>query len=294
MNALATASMIACAIIVAGCGEVRSQMSADAAVGSSDTPVESDAADPSHDATDPGHDAAPDAAPACITTPASLLARWRAEQNANDSGGNYNGTPQGGPAYATGHIGTAFVFDAVDDAVTIPDGDVMFSTGSFSVEAWFKPDLAGTIAVSKYDCGGICGSGSNALWELDVASDGKARFELRADATSTIESVSGGPSIVDNHWHHIVGVRNVSAAALQLFVDGSLAMQMTLPANQLGALSDIDHSSDPTVIGARYTGGANTLYGYYGGAIDEVAYYTDALTTSYIADVYASPTGICP
>ena len=44
----------------------------------------------------------------------NLYAVYKAENNANDSLGTYNGTAQGGLTYTTGKSGNAFVFNGVN------------------------------------------------------------------------------------------------------------------------------------------------------------------------------------
>jgi amino acid permease len=52
-------------------------------------------------------------------SPSGLVAWWKAENNANDSVGGYNGTLYGGTTFTSGKVGQAFSFDGVDDYIEI-------------------------------------------------------------------------------------------------------------------------------------------------------------------------------
>jgi hypothetical protein len=67
----------------------------------------------------------------------SLFAVYKAESNANDSFGTYNGTAQGGLTYVTGQNGNAFQFNGTNSYVSLPNDSLNF-TGDFSVNAWFN------------------------------------------------------------------------------------------------------------------------------------------------------------
>lgn len=87
----------------------------------------------------------------CVTVPADLVAWWSAEGNSNDRSGTNQGVLSGGVSYASGKVGSAFVFSndsegAVKFAAS-PSLDVGTGDG-FTVEGWIRrtsPTASGPI-----------------------------------------------------------------------------------------------------------------------------------------------------
>lgn len=247
-------------------------------------------------------DAAPDSAPSdastdgptCAANPPGLAGRWRGEMNTTDDTAAHNGTPIGNNlGYAPGQHGLAFLLDGSTNVVSINDADTLWPAASFSLEAWVKTTSSGNV-LSKYQCGGKCPSSSNAYWALSVSAAGAASFSLRTDAAQTIASVTDTlHNVHDGQWHHLVGVRDLPAATMTLYVDGALAVSANLPADQLGAMTNTDGETDPVVIGGSQTAGALSYESFLKGAIDEVSYYASALTATQASAIYRAPDGEC-
>jgi hypothetical protein len=234
--------------------------------------------------------------PSCVASPASMRARWRADGNAHEDTGVFDGTMLGGLGFTPGKHGMAFVFDGVDDAVTADPTDQLYPPGSFSVELWLKTAAAPTTEVAlvqKYDCGGAdaCGAPN---WELFLSHLGFVQFDIRVVGGPSATVTATTSQVTDNNWHHIVGVRDVTAKQLLLYVDGALAVSAPLADAFLGAMTNADGVPDLLTIGAARTSGSNAISVGYVGAIDEPAYYISALDASEITAIYTAPQGICP
>lgn len=232
----------------------------------------------------------------CAPTPVELNARWRGNMSAMDDTGGQNGSPQGNLGYAPGRHGFAFVFDGIDDAVAVFDQDRLWPMGSFTIEAWVKTATPGPV-VQKYQCGGQCPPGlSNAFWQLSIVGAGHASFIVRANADSSSGVVITDTTrvVTDGTWHHLVGVRDLAASQAILYIDGEVAALNTLTDIQRGVLSNRDGETDPVVIGASPIAGAPGFRDFRTGAIDEVAYFTAALTAAEVQAIYAAPDGECP
>src|ERR1043166_7463277 len=123
----------------------------------------------------------------CVSAPPGLQSRWAAETSAKDDTGAHNGTGIGNLfGYIPGVHGLAFRLDGSTNLVLIDDGDALWPTGSFSIEAWVQTTSSGMV-VSKYQCGNLCPSTmANALWRLRIVSGGAAQFELRVDGSQKI------------------------------------------------------------------------------------------------------------
>jgi hypothetical protein len=244
-----------------------------------------------------GSDASIDGGATCAATPAAAKARYRAENNANDHLGSFNGTAVGTNfSYAAGKYGQAFQLDGSDDTVTINDGDQMWPAGSLTLEAWIKTTSANTQnIISKYTCGSQCPTGmSLAYLALVVEAGGHPRLDFRPDATADITTVVASTmAINDGNWHHIVGVRDATAMMALVYVDGTLAVSATPAAEQFGAMTNTDNEVDLVTIGSTINAGMTTHAGFFAGAIDEVAIYHSALTTAQVSAIYSAPEGKC-
>jgi lysophospholipase L1-like esterase len=137
------------------------------------------------------------------------------------------------PVQETGIAGEAFRFDGINDAIVVMDDNTCdwSATAGFSIEMWLRVDSL-PVEVSD-DCmrvafgrpGGSLGD-STGLESLaigvvcDTSSNfGRLKFDLR-DRTGGA-TVVGTTMIVDSNWHHVVAVRDSSALANRLYLDGS-------------------------------------------------------------------------
>jgi hypothetical protein len=252
----------------------------DAPTTSADASVDASVADGSIDA------------PRCVPSPGALQARWRGEMNTDDDTGVFNGTAMGGLAYAPGRHGFAFLFDGANAIVTADPADNLYPPASFSVEAWIQTRTTGNYAfiIEKYDCGGSDAC-SGAYWGLYLDTSAHAVFEFRVDGGQVVTLTASAQTMNDGSWHHLVGVRDVTARQILLYVDGTLAAEKAI--TDLGPLGNADGHSDPLTIGGARMAGVDTFIQLFPGAIDEVAYYTRAMTAAEVAAVYAAPDGIC-
>jgi hypothetical protein len=228
----------------------------------------------------------------CVPSPASVRARWRGENNANDDTGKFNGTLVGNVGSGAGRHGHAFVLNGTD-LIKADPGDLLWPTGSFSLELWVKTFGPAGYFVEKYDHGGTATGGGQSVYHLLMNPNGTPQFEVRTAADS--QASIGAPSnlINDGEWHHLVGVHDDDQGLHQLYVDGSLANQISISGNFTTPLENSDGASDPLTIGAGTVDNSATQRFWITGSIDEVAYYDAALSADEIAAIYAAPDGIC-
>lgn len=273
-------------VLVAACGSVKANTTTDAP-----GPHDARAIDAAGSGS-AGIDAA-----TCVATPQGLGGRWRGEMNTTDDTGNSTGMTEGTAfSYVPGKHGDAFSFDGTTNAVEINDGDHLWPAASFSLELWVNSlSQTGGELVRKYQCSLNCVAGeSTAYWDLALAANGNPSFGTRTDAgANIIETTDTLHAVNDGHWHHLVGVRDATASTDILYVDGQLAATTSLAPVDDGPMTNQDGEVDPITFGAAIDGGKSTLVGFFAGGIDEVAYYSQALTASQIAAIYAAPDGEC-
>lgn len=237
-----------------------------------------------------------DTAPTCVTAPGGLRVRYRAENNALDHAGNYDGVAIG-TSYGPGKYSMAFQFPGSNaQAISIDDQELLWPAFSFTIEAWIRTDAglsSSAAVVCKYECGGSSCVNGSPLFCLRLEA-GKPTFLLRADGAATVTTLAASSSPVDDGaWHHLVAVRDGSAKTTSLYVDGLLAIAANPPDEQFAPMTDHDGEVDPVTIGSMTTPSAN-LYTYeFKGWIDEVAIYHVPLTSEQVSAIYDAPDGKC-
>jgi hypothetical protein len=200
------------------------------------------------------------------------LDNFRVSPPAADVLGSRSGTYLGAPTLrqvgvVTGDVDTAAAFDGVDDTVTTTTTVGPETT----VELWFR-SAAGS-------GGGTDWLDAMPLLSTDVADGDDFGVSLAAtgrlvagSGTGGASSVTTGTSFADDTWHHVVLTRSASAAALELYVDGTL--QGTAPLA-------VPASSGPATL--RLGRGVTTAGGFFAGLLDEVAWYDVVLGDQTVA-----------
>lgn len=200
--------------------------------------------------------------------------------NLGTVGASYNGfygsgVTLGAPGALVGDSDAAASFNASSDVVT-PFGPALGVPAPFSVEVWAlagsNPSGAGVVSDGEF---GNPRSG----WIIYNNVGGVWTFRLyNQNGTTPSLSISGG--VADANWHHIVGVYDGTNGSL--YIDGALAAGPTAAAY----VPNVDAS---LTIGGRSDGGF-----LYNGSIDEVAIYTNALSSAVVSAHYLNGTSATP
>ncbi len=164
--------------------------------------------------------------------------------------------------------------DGTNDHVTA----TRTATPDFSIELWFRSSQ-GIGTDSSWALGAPLVtadlSGTANDYGLSLRSDGRIAAGL--GATSILSTVSG---LDDGSWHHVVLTRVRTGGALTLYVDGATAATGT------GGTQNLNGSTAVS-LGRSLSGTV-----YLQGALDEVAFYSVALTSATVSSHQA--TGITP
>jgi len=194
----------------------------------------------------------------------------------------------GGATFTPGKVGQGFSFDGVDDFVIVSDRSNLRITGDVTVEfwarrtafggrAWLLMKGAGHIgkrdvpAVFFLEFGGPAGSPRSPGDYLSVG------FE-RQDGTDVRFA---GPEVTDTDFHHYAYVRFGNRH--KMFLDGVTVAERRFTDD------DIPGSTNglPLVIGAqRSDSDPSGFQRYFGGIIDELSIYDQALSESEIKRIY--------
>jgi hypothetical protein len=184
----------------------------------------------------------------------------------------YGGVTLGVPGAIVGDSDTAVAFDGATAHVR-----VLNSVGDdFSVELWVNTTVDSLSGNQGYQGTGLVWSDVAGVandWIVAYLNNAACFFTGNPDDT-----ISGLTQLNDGNWHHIVATR-VKGGDKNLYVDGMLENNGTTNANTLAANPIIDI-------------GGNTLdKRYFSGNIDEVAFYTRALTADQVLAHYKAGTG---
>ena len=213
----------------------------------------------------------------------NLYAVYKAESNANDSLGAYNGTAQGGLTYSTGKSGNAFTFNGTNAYVSLPDDSLNF-TNKFSYSFWSKSNnttdygvVVGNMQSSRSPFGFFHG------YEVSLES-GKVYFFLRSGINTQVSHYS--TNVVNNgNWNHIVVTydpTNTTTGA-KIYVNGTVDIQ----ADTLGTSNPIGYTSPmKACIGARNHSGSLVNLLPSGTNIDELNVWNKELTSTEVTDLY--------
>jgi hypothetical protein len=237
--------------------------------------------------------------PCCAHVPAGLVSWWPADDNVNDVVGGHTATLNGGAGYAAGKVGHGWVFDSVDDYVSVADNaDFIPGTDSFTVDAWIQTtDGTKGQIIRHYECAGFCPTDqANGDWDLRVLNHvawGAIRDDSGAGPDGGSQVFDGTSTIDDGAFHHVALVRDIAAGKGRLYVDGALEDEEALGPGSDGALTNTDGEADPVTIGGGILGGQSTPDPdvEFTGVIDEVDWWRTALTGDQIAAIAAAGAG---
>lgn len=181
---------------------------------------------------------------------------------AKDSAGDHDGTIEGASWVSSGKYGSALEFDGENDLVSIADAADLDLTGSFTLEAWVRPDsfsaarpVISKVGFPEAGAGGYQLEGTSAGMPLGrVAVSGAVKGVEGTEALSTEEA-----------WSHVALTSDEST--LRLYVNGVLVKSGDGPTTaDTGAALKI----------------GNGFGGWFDGLIDEVRIYDQALSESAI------------
>ncbi len=226
-----------------------------------------------------GAEPAVDAGP--VWTPAIYAAAWHLSDSTGpwtDSAAGHTVTPvspETTAAIGPGIVGTARVFDGIDDATPggdPADGSLDFGTGSFSIQVWVDVTHSADAYDEVIDKGGdtnlpgYCLTLGTANWNAEVGDNNYA-----ATSFGTETSLLG-------RWNQLTAVIDRQAGILYAFTNGAIASSTSL-----GAMGSVDTSYGFAI------GSSNTNYRFEG-AVDEVRLVKRALSADWIAAEYRNAT----
>jgi hypothetical protein len=240
----------------------------------------------------------------------SLLAHWSFDEPsgstiAHDSGPNgYNGILLGDAKFVTGGVSNGAVSLTHTGNGMVYMGNVLNNLAgtSYTISAWIKTWLVPgdetnqtVVASHRESIGYSYVLGINTSGQGAAGGSGKGWFYNgnKLWPTSAINVVDGDPNDPYNLpvWHLLVGVRNEVTQKVSLYVDGNF--------QDIQTFGDGMGNSDPgtpLVFGGLLSIDTNRLMQRYTGLIDDVQFFSGALTSDEIKNLYDSkiPPGPLP
>ena len=201
-----------------------------------------------------------------------------ADSKGSNTGDYKNGVTLGASGALAGDTNTAAVFDGLNDYVQMT-GTAGFPVGAAvrSTELWLKTSSSARQVLFRY------GTGANTqeygLW-LDSGGSSMTAWGFGGgnDKVFTLAS-----AVNNGAWHQVVLTYN--GTSLTLYVDG--VARPTQAATRNTAMDAYGFG-----IGAVIRPNDGNSGGFFNGSIDEVSFYTSALTAQQVADHYALGTAV--
>jgi len=220
--------------------------------------------------------------PPCVGPPAGEVSWWPAEGNANDAAGTNNGTLQGAVAFAPGQVGQAFRLNGTNSYINVPSSPALNPTGPFTVESWVNCDV-----LSGGNAGTIVAKGQDAEAAMDwgLVIDPTRKLRPLINVGGRWLAFNCASTLAAGVWYHVAMVYD--GGNLRGYVNGGLD-------GTIAASGTVQATDYPLRIGAYAPINGTSSKAYLPGRVDELSFYSRALSASEIAAIYnAGSAGKC-
>ncbi|MHC4738830.1 MAG: LamG domain-containing protein, partial [Planctomycetota bacterium] len=213
--------------------------------------------------------------PAINTAEAKLLAYWKLDEmngtTTIDSVNGIAGSFQGNPSWSGGRNNGAVRLGSSLDFILVKNESGFDITGEITVSAWVKAEYNERY---WYAPRGIVTKGRDSAWKFQKAKGGRGvSFHLNCTGV-TEDGLEGKINIIDEDWHHIVGVYD--RTKIYLYVDG-------VEDTSTAASGNIGTNDAPVCIGSNAEACDTTWLGL----IDDIAIFDHALNADEISQLYS-------
>ena len=223
---------------------------------------------------------------------AQVIAHWKLDETSGttvaDELGTSNGTLENGAdsMWVAGWDGNAIDFTkgAPNAGIIVADNDIVEfdSTESFTISMLIKADPVGNTAEQEIIMKGAFGVDSSqdwyGKWYGMQFKGGEVRLAVDDNVTKTQLGVNISAMWPSNRWAHLVGVRDVGAGMLKLYLNGQLIGEVAD-----ATVNDIASDSLPMLMGLNYQN-----LSQLDGQLDDVRFYDTALSEGAIDTLYES------
>ena len=212
-----------------------------------------------------------------------LYAVYKAESNANDSLGTYNGTAQGGLTYSAGKSGNAFTFNGTNAYVQLPNNSLNFLS-SFTI-GWWMNITGNSLDAQQPISNAQRNAGGSTIWGYGGFVYNNIMYFQVMDGTNSINLTCNMSSIF-NTWSYVEIEREWNVGS-KIRINGNVVASNTSTINP-AYRSDIPHT--PSIGVYKHTLG-ESYFMSIGGRIDEVNVHNRLLTATEVTQLYNAGAG---
>jgi hypothetical protein len=208
----------------------------------------------------------------CLQPPPGLVSWWSGDKTAEDVQGTNPGSLLNGASFRRGKVGPGFVFDGIDDIVTIPNSASLSQT-RITLDAWVYP--TGNENTNRHII-----SKDNVFVSREYAIDlhDTNQFGVFVNLPTGLVLVVGNTTPLFNTWYHVTMTHD--GLKLRLYVNGVLD-------GVSDAVGDIVPTVNPVNIGGNAFASV-----FFQGIIDEAQIFNRALTDAEILAIYQAGAGV--
>jgi len=209
------------------------------------------------------------------------------DSKGSNTGDYRKGVQLGSTGAIAADANTSATFDGANDHMRAPTTGLPTGAAARSVEAWFKTSGVASGQVRQ----ALFSYGTNTLGQEFGAwleSDG---VRIKADGGGTSDRTFTFANFNDNQWHHFV--ETYDGTEVRMYVDGVLGT-----GTRTVTLNTVVNSSYDFTVGAvpDSSRGALATQSFFNGSLDEVSFYTTALSSTTVTNHFqlgdsGGPTG---
>lgn len=217
----------------------------------------------------------------CVAPATGLVSWWPGDNSAEDLQGINPFTLENGATFAAGKVKKAFALDGIDDSLSAADNASLNpGTGDFTFEFWIRTTNSG-VREAVLEKRPVCGCAN--LYSIKVNADGTIVSETLQDVNCTnFVTVTSTFPINDGVFHHVALTRQ--GVNVTLFIDGVQNATGSSPTT-----CNLSNTA-PFIVGRTVCSFDRSFHG----RIDELSYYTTALSPSAVQAIYtAGAAGKC-
>jgi hypothetical protein len=221
----------------------------------------------------------------------SLYAVYKAESNANDLLGVYNGTAVGGLTYTTGKSGNAFNFNGSNANVNLPYNSFnSLYSSDFSFNCWINLASISTrqALFSNYSYSSSTGIKDIKGFRIYYGASGTSNIGgIRIDMGDSINNnviLLTNNYLSINTWYMITITRKANFGT-KIYINNTLSVQDSNTINPGGT------NTYPSLGAVQYQAGSYEWYMSNGSKLDEVNIWNKELTSTEVTELYNSGSG---
>jgi len=202
-----------------------------------------------------------------------------ADRGLDTSGNGLNFSTNGTLPTVAGKIGSTAIIPDCTNFLSLADGSsgpLKVTNGSFSVSYWINTGEyvgAGHAVLSQR-------TGTSAGWMATIVGSGVVRMSIDDGSFSDVASSGGATNIENSGWHHVVSVSDQSVPEIRHYVDGALDGQGAASLRNISNVYDVR-------VGCLASGVFPLSE-----TVDQIAFWSRALTLTDAQTIYNSGTGI--